>query len=362
LLDLAATTITAPLANNRPLWAGIVVSGLTGGRTALILKFHHAIADGVGGLAVLAQLADGPPGGPASPFPRPAPPARRLFLDALGSRLRALWRSPVAVRRLAWAVSQLRTGLANPAPSCSLNRPTGPRRRLAVARADLAAIKMAAHARGGTVNDVVLTAVTGALHGYLLARGEMVDRFVVSMPVSTRAPDDHDPSGNKTGVVPVELPARGDPMVRLEETATITRIAKTGDRGATATVVEPVFRLLSALRVVRWYIDRQRRVNTFVTNLRGPAERMAFFGASVTDAIPVNAISGNVAVAFGVLSNAGTLTVTVVADPDRCPGVNGLAARVQQMLDHLSASVSATSTPSRTRRSTRLPDEVLPDV
>jgi diacylglycerol O-acyltransferase / wax synthase len=122
---------------------------------------------------------------------------------------------------------------------------------------------------------------------------------------------------------------------RLEEIARRTRVVKDSGRGASAAVLEPLFAVLSRLRVVRWYIARQRQVNTFVTNLRGPADPLALMGAVVVDVIPVNAIAGNVAVAFGAMSYVGTLTITVVADPEVCTDVQRLAEQLQAAFDQL---------------------------
>jgi diacylglycerol O-acyltransferase len=126
---------------------------------------HHALADGVGGLAILANLVDAPASAPSVCFPRPAPSAARLAEEAWVGRLRGL-------RHSAQSWDLLRTsmgaggGLHPPrAAPCSLNQRTGPRRRLAVVRADVATVRAAAHRYGATTNDVILVAVAGALHG-----------------------------------------------------------------------------------------------------------------------------------------------------------------------------------------------------
>jgi diacylglycerol O-acyltransferase / wax synthase len=333
LLDLVATVVTTSLPADRPLWSATLVQGLADGRAGLILAFHHVLVDGVGGLAVLGHLVDGPADGPTRRFPEPAPSRRQLMIEAFSSRLRTLRGLRSVSRRLVAAGPQLRAGMGGRAPRCSLNRPTGPRRRLTVARTDLAAIRTVAHACDGTVNDVVLTAVTGALHRYLLGRNERLDRVVVSVPVSGHAPGERDRFGNNVGVVPVALPTAGARPDRLTTVATLTRLLRSGERGATATVLAPVFRVLGALGVVGWYIDRQRRVNTFLTNLRGPTDQQRFLGATITDLVAVNAIAGNVTVAFGALSYHGALAVTVVADPHNGPDVEHLAELVQRELD-----------------------------
>lgn len=337
LLDIAARSVTSPLPDDRPLWSVLLVRGLDGGRVGLVLTFHHVIGDGVGGLAVLGRLVDGAPMASASSsFPSAAPSPGRLAREAAGSRLRALRGLAAAFRRVRSGGAQLRPGMAGRAPRCALNVPTGPRRRLGVARADLEVLRSVAHNHGATVNDVVLTAVTGALHEYLVKDGgDRVEHLVVSVPVSGRAPEDRDGLANHVGVVPLMLPTTGEVEARLTEVARITRVLRSGPRAATAAVLAPVVRVLAALGVVRWYIDRQRRVNTFVTNLRGPVHPLRLCGAPVTEAIAVNAITGNVTVAFGALSYAGALGITVVTDPDNGPDVERLVVLLEHELDQL---------------------------
>ena len=80
-------------------------------------------------------------------------------------------------------------------------------------------------------------------------------------------------------------------------------------------------------------------VTTFVTNLRGPDSRVAFMEATVTEIIPVNGTSGNVRVAFGVFSYAGSLTVTVVGDASIANGLPSLVASLQAELDGLGTAL-----------------------
>jgi diacylglycerol O-acyltransferase / wax synthase len=335
LLGVAATAVTRRLPANRPLWSATLVTSLADGGAALIVVLHHVLADGIGGLAVLARLVDGAPTAPAVDFPRPSPDRRALFLDAFGTRLRALTHLPAGIRHLSSAVAELAaSGTAGP-PRSSLNQPTGPDRSLAVARADLASVRRVAHAHGATVNDVVLTAVTGALHAVLQDRGESVDRFVVSVPISARREATAGRLGNQVGVMPVPVTATADPHQRLTTIADTTRHRKPAGPSASAALLGPAFRSLARLGAMRWFVDRQRLVTTLVTNLRGPDHRLSFLTAPITDVIPVSPITGNVTVAFAVLSYAGTLVVTVIADPQHCPDLPVLVTHLQSELDLL---------------------------
>ena len=336
LLGIVAGRAMVRLPAGRPLWSVALITGLASGGNALIVVMHHVLADGIGGLAVLGQLVDG--GSPAHPpdlFPRPAPSRRRMFADALGSRLGRFAHLPAGALRLRDALAELAPSRTVRAPRCSLNRPAGPRRSLAVARTDLAAALQAAHAHGGTVNDVVLCAVTGALHTVLRRRDETVDRLVVSVSVSARHQASATQLGNQVGVIPMALPATGDPEQRLAAIARITRDRKTAAPASSAAVLAPAFRILARLGVLQRFVDRQRLVTTFVTNLRGPQRQLSFLGAPVVDVIPVSVITGNITVAFAALSYAGTLLVTVVADPEACPDLPAVVAELQGELDAL---------------------------
>jgi hypothetical protein len=211
----------------------------------------------------------------------------------------------------------------------SLNLPTGPRRRLDVLTADLAAVREFGHAHGGTVNDVVLAAVAGALRDLLASRGETLGPVTISVPVSARLAADGGRLGNQVGVMPVTVPSGGSLGARVAAVAAITRARKAQARGASATLVVPVFLLLAHAGLLHWFVNRQRLVHTFVTNLRGPLEPLAFGGALVDQVIPVPSTTGNVTVTFGALSYAGTLRITVLSDPGRVPDVAVLTAALR---------------------------------
>jgi len=343
LLGVVAGIVARRLPRDRPLWSATLVTSLPAGGTALVLVLHHVLADGLGGLAVLARLVDGAPAAPDLGPPRPPPDRRALLRDATAARLRAPARIPAQCRRLRSALAHLAAGGVAGPPRSSLNRPTGPGRALAVARADLAAVQRAAHDHGATVNDVVLTAVSGALYAVLRHRGEDADRFVLSVPVAGRREATAGHLGNQVGVLPVPVTVAGDLSHRLTAVARTTRAGKAA-AGDSAALLTPVFRLLARLGAFRWCADRQRLVTTMVTNLRGPAARHTFLGAPITGILPVPPLTGNVTVGFAALSYAGTLVVTVIADPLRCPDLGLLRARLQRELDDLAAGATGRTT------------------
>ena len=338
LLELAAAVTGAPLPRSRPLWSAAFVTGLAGGSTGLVIVMNHVLADGIGGLAVLARLVDGipglPPGHPErTRFPVPAPSARTLAADAWAGRARRLTHPARSLRTIQQGLAELGgTRPPRTLPPTSLNRPTGPQRRLDVVAAELAAVRDLGHAHGGTVNDVILAAIAGALRALLASRGEQLDLVTASVPVSARPAATGGQLGNQVGVMPVTLPTGGDLAARVTQIAAITRERKTAARGTSAAVLGLPFRLLAPTGLLRWYINRQRLIHTFATNLRGPAEPLTFAGAQVRALIPIPNTTGNVTVTFGALSYAGTLRITILSDPSRMPDVTVLTAALRQEL------------------------------
>jgi diacylglycerol O-acyltransferase / wax synthase len=338
LLAVAAAVTREPLPRSRPLWSAAFVTGLDEGATGLVIVMNHVLADGIGGLAVLARLVDGipglPPGHPErTRFPVPAPGARTLAADAWSGRARGLTHPGRSVRTIRQGLAEL-GGTRPPRriAATSLNRPTGPQRRIDVVAADLAAVCDLGHAHGGTVNDVILAAIAGALRALLASRGEQLDLVTASVPVSARPAATGGQLGNQVGVMPVTLPTGGDLAARVTQIAAITRERKTAARGTSAAVLGLPFRLLAPTGLLRWYINRQRLIHTFATNLRGPAEPLTFAGAQVRAVIPIPNTTGNVTVTFGALSYAGTLRITILSDPSRMPDVTVLTAALRQEL------------------------------
>jgi diacylglycerol O-acyltransferase len=361
LMASAVAAVNRPLDRSRPLWRARIITNLADGRIGLVLVLHHVLADGVGGLAVLAELVDGgrasvapsetppsptshqaPAHGPrwnptsaSTPTPRPAPTAAALFADAARSRWRALRRTPEAAARLGPALTELGRDRPAPAPRCSLNTPTGPDRNVTVISTGLVALRRAGRAHGVTVNDLLLVAAARALSTVLAHRGERVAELVVSVPVSARPQATTQRLGNEVGVMSVRVPVGGSPHAALARVARATGARKSAQRGASAGLVAPAFRLLAALGLFGPMINRQRLVNSFLTNMRGPDEPMTLAGAPISSIAPVTIATGNVSVAFAALSYAGTLAVSVIVDPDVVPERDLLATALQHELEAL---------------------------
>jgi WS/DGAT/MGAT family acyltransferase len=329
LLDIAADLLTRPLPEDRPLWSATLVSGMTGGRAAVVLVMHHVVGDGLAGLAVLRGLVDGSPAHATAPVPESRPTRAALAKDAWNERIRSLRGAPRALGRLFAALDELRPSLAQRAQPCSLNKPTRPRRRIQTTVVDLHHVRQRAHDNGATVNDLVLTAVTGALHQLLTDRGERLDALVVSVPFAARTRAEANQLGNRSGVIPVKLPIGGVFADRLTAVAAIMRAAKRHERGASTAVLGPVFRLLARLGLYQYFIDHQRFVHTFVSDLRGPDMPLRLLGCRVLEVVPLSVATGNVTVSFTALSYDGRLVITMIFDPDTCPDADRLGSALK---------------------------------
>jgi diacylglycerol O-acyltransferase / wax synthase len=349
LLDLAAAQLGVPMPRSRPLWSATFATGLADGRTGLLVVMDHVLADGIAGMAVLGALVDQATGTartPSSRFPVPEPRPPELAADAWRGRLGLLGRpgrpgrlKPGSPRR-ARGLRRIREGIAELGgarstyrrPVTSLNQPVGPRRRLDAVAVDLAAVRDLGHAHGGTVNDVLLAAVAGALRTLLAGRGEQLGEVSIVVPVAARTTVSEDELGNQIGIMPVTVPAAGDLAVRVTRTARITRERKSHARGASATLFVPAFLLLARTGLLRWFTRHQRAVQTFLTNLHGPDDLLTFGGAPVRAIIAIPSTTGNVTVTFAAASYTGTLCVTILSDPSRIPDAPALAAALRREL------------------------------
>ncbi len=335
LLDLALSLIMEPLPRTAPLWSAVLITAPAGNTLALVIVLHHALADGIGGLAVLACLIDAPANAPGVRFPRLAPTTASLIRDAFATRLHAPRRTARSWRLL--RQSMRASGGLRPARAtrCSLNQRTGPRRRLAVVRVDLAAVRSAAHQYGATANDAVLVAVAGALHQVLLARGRTADKLVITVPVSGRPEAGGSDLGNMVSPMLVSVPPAGDAPDRLRQVADQVRAHKEEASGPPPiALLGWLFRPLAAVGGFRWYLNHQHRFHTLVSHVRGPAAPVTVGGCRVTSAIPVGlGPGGNIPVYFEALSYAGTLTLTVTADPEHFPELDTLTDALRAELD-----------------------------
>jgi diacylglycerol O-acyltransferase / wax synthase len=336
---------------SRPLWEMWFLPGLPDGRVGLFMKLHHAIADGVAGIAALGAFVDlvpDPPGTSEPPpwTPAPMPSTRELAADNLGRHLQELRRAftrldhPVDTARKArrgWpAVREAFTEAR--APRTSLNRRVGWHRSFALVRSDLDLVKRIAHAHDAKVNDVLMAVLAGGLRELLLGRGERVDGLVLRafVPVSLHGEQPGQARGNLDGAMIVPLPV-GEPddvrRLRLIAAETTLRKRKSRPQGGT------LFRNVPIQRVALRLAPHQRVMNTYAANVPGPPVPLYFAGAPLLEVFPVVPIMGNVSVGVGALSYAGQFNITAVADRELCPDLEVFAEGMRRSLAALAASV-----------------------
>jgi diacylglycerol O-acyltransferase / wax synthase len=282
---------------SRPLWEMWFLPGLPDGHVGLFMKLHHAIADGVAGVAALGAFVDlvpDPPRTSAPPWtPAPMPSRRALLADNLRQRLRELRRAftgldhPVeTVRRARRGWPALREVFTEaPAPSTSVNRRVGWHRRFALVRSDLDLVKQIAHAYGGKVNDVLMAVLAGGLRELLLDRGERVDGLVlrVIVPVSLHTERPGQARGNLDGAMVVPLPVgEADDARRLELIAAETAERKRQHHPQSGMV----FRSIPIQRAFLRLAPYQHAINTYAANVPGPPVPLYFAGAPGAGGVP----------------------------------------------------------------------------
>lgn len=368
LRELFTTLMAEPLDRGKPLWVMWTVDGLENGRWALISKLHHCMADGATTTDITTILLDTDPqavvDSPGDWQPEPTPTDLELLEQALvdsgataadstdryATLMSSLRERLTEVDR---AFASLDMSLSQSLSIESLNGSLSPYRRWAWARVELADIATVRRRWGGTVNDVVLAAVTRGFRDLLIARGEQVEgRSVRTMvPVSIRSAEDE--AGNRVSSMYAELPVGvADPRDRLEQIRTqlntlkASKQALAGDVLASLAGFQPP--MLAAMGA-RAASHAASPVNTVTTNVPGPQFPLYALGRLMIDNWPYISLAGTVRIATTVFSYNGTLRIGVTGDWDTTADldvfVKGLNNGFTEMLE-ASASSSTDSKPA----------------
>jgi len=339
-----------PLERSRPLWNMWFLTGLPDGRVGLFMRMHHAIADGVAGVATLGALVDtesDPPETPAPPWtPAPMPSRRDLLTDNVRRRRHGAERAFAALvhptgtlRRMREAGPALREMFAEGrAPSTSVNRRIGSDRTLAVLRCNLDLVKDIAHTHHVKINDVLLTAVARGYRALLRGRGERVDDLVLRafVPVSLHKEQPGEAKGNVDAGMVVPLPIGESDHVRLlERIAAESAQRKAKSRPPAGTL----FGSIVVQRAFLLFMPHQRITNAYVADVPGPPVPLYFAGAPIRELFPLVPITANLTIGVGALSYADQFNITVVADRQLCPDLEVFVDGVEYGLDALGASV-----------------------
>ena len=354
LCRLMGRLMSQELDRDRPLWEAWIVEGLAGGQWAVVSKLHHSMVDGIAGVDLLSVVLDHERA-PATAAvvdgwePGPDPAGLRLAVAAAvnlvtGPRelLRTLWTTVRTPRRALERGRTIASGLRSygsalrPTPPTSLDGTIGAHRRWTFAGESLADVRTIRQAFGGTVNDVILAAVTSGFRDLIVARGEDPDHVALRtlVPVSVRDETGRGVYDNRVSAIFLDLPVHlEDPLERLavvhgemdhlkqsheaEAGEALTRLA-----GA----VPPTF-TAQATRLVSRLVSRvpQRSMNTVTTNVPGPQFPLYFVGREMLEYLPFVPLGPGVRIGVAILSYNGQLRFGVTGDYDTAPDINVLA-------------------------------------
>jgi diacylglycerol O-acyltransferase len=360
LFRMAARIASQQLDRSRPLWESWLVEGLSDDRFALIFKTHHSLVDGVSGVdlaTVLFDLERSPASGPADiePWqPHPEPSDAELVVAGLrgiaNTTVELAERAMVAASQPSRSLELLRDALEglgeivwaglNPAPETPLNVEIGPHRRFAVVRQQLSDYKQIKDALGGTVNDVVLAVVSGALAQWLRSRGYRTEGLEMRalVPVSVRTKDDRGTLGNRLTVLRGALPVYiEDPVARLRFVSREMDGLKESKQAVGAATLAAVNNLAppTILAQASRLNFSTRLFNLIVTNIPGPQFPLYILGRELQDLVPLAFLPRNQALAVAIMSYNGGLDYGLLADYDALDDLDQMAAGIDEALTEL---------------------------
>jgi diacylglycerol O-acyltransferase / wax synthase len=371
LCDLTAQIFSQGLDRAKPLWEMWLIEGLDDGRFALISKNHHALIDGIAGVdlvTVLFDLSPEPPpfNGSGRPWqPHREPGATQLLAADLRGVLRggldiaqgafgAVFHPERAfsrARESAEGIGEIIWAALNPAPKTLLNMPIGPHRRFVGVTSELEDFKLIKNALGGTVNDVVLTIIAGALRTFLISRGVPTGGLELRalVPVSVRGADDHSSGGNRIVLMRGPLPVYiSDPVERLRFVSHSMDGLKESKQALGAEVISGVqsFAPPTILAQASRINFSTRLFNLVVTNVPGPQFPLYVLGREMLHVHPVAFLAKGHALAIAIMSYNGQLNFGLLGDFDLLPDIDPIGESITEELAGLV---------SRARESTAAP-------
>jgi WS/DGAT/MGAT family acyltransferase len=366
LFDLVARLMSRRLDPERPLWEAYFVEGLAGDRVALVTKTHQSVVDGVGTIELGQLILDTAPAEP-EPFedtwtPRRRPSRTQLMLDAVSEavarpgelveNVRSAANDAAAVagkmaETLGGVASTLRT-VVRPAPSGPLNVKVSGGRMFAVVRTRLEDYRKVRAEHGGTVNDVVLAAITGALREWLLGRGEALSatttvRALVPMAVRDAETAEYSTPaliGNQVDAYLVDLPVgEGNPVLRLQHIGHAMAAHLDSGRSVAARALLTVGGFapatLHSLGARAAGSFSGRIFNLMITNSPGPQVPLYAGQAKMVEMFPVMPLVRNQALAIGVTSYHGGVYFGLNGDRKAVSDVDVLAGMIEESLEEL---------------------------
>jgi WS/DGAT/MGAT family acyltransferase len=358
LRNLAGRIHSQRLDRSKPLWENWLIQGLEGNRFAIISKTHHSLIDGVSGVDIASVLFD------LSPVPgeierqqwtpNPEPSQAELVAEGVKGLVRAPFdiarRAAKAAAEPSRALSRAREALEgvgeiawaelNPAPEVPLNVAIGPHRRVAWVESNLADFKAIKNKLGGTVNDAVLTVVSGAIGRWLRTRGVRTEGLELRalVPVSTRSEDQKHRLGNQITVMRAPLPVYcADPVERLGIVREAMDGLKKSKQALGAEVISglqdfaPPTLLAQASRIN----FSTRMFNLIVTNVPGPQFPLYLLGRELQQIIPIAFLPESHALAIAIMSYNGKVEFGLLGDYDAMSDLEDLGGYLEDALEEL---------------------------
>ena len=360
LRQLAGRIFSQRLDRSKPLWEVWLVQGLADNRFALINKTHHSLVDGVSGVDLATVLFDVSPVPEERPesaddwTPAPEPTQAELIaegvkgairapVDIAGSLMKAV-RDPGgtarAAREAAEGIGEIVWAGLNPAPETPLNVPIGPHRRVWWVRSSLADFKAIKDELGGTVNDVVLAVVSGALGRWLRTRGVRTEGLELRalVPVSIRAAGKESDLGNQIAAMRGPLPVYAtDPIDRLEIVKRAMADLKQSKQALGAEVISGLndFAPPTLLAQASRLNFSTRLFNLIVTNVPGPQFPLYLLGRELHELAPIAFLPEDHALAVAIMSYNGCVDFGLLGDYDAMPDLDVFADYLEDALAEL---------------------------
>ena len=384
--ELTARIMSRRLDVARPLWEVYFVEGLEGGRVAMLSKSHQILVDGISTVDLGQVLLD------VDPDPRPLvhdgwapahePSQTSLLLGALtrvGARPPGGGRDRAQQRRGGRSHARRHAVAGQPGRRGRLGRAGGPaygpghavqqdpsaQRRLVCVRTSLKDYRKVRRVHGGTVNDVVLATLTGAIRAWLMTRAEPVGagRRMRSLVPMSVIDEELEPTSLGSQVVGhlVDLPiGEGSPVLRLHQVSYALRAhnetgqAVAADRIAGVAGFAPTTFHALGSRVA--FAEARQQVNLVVTNVPGPQFPMYLAGAEMVQTYPVPPLLPGFSLSVGVTSYDGAVHYGITADRDALPDIEVLGQCVREALDELVDTASETRPRAPRGRGSRRPE------